>query len=199
MSDASNGSMAQDFDPARGVFVAMHQRPANLADVNIRTLSAAQRALLVIDGTVTQFLQAYFLEPVIVERLQQQQGESTAFDAQWMQCAPGEPLLRRTVILKGVNSGRLFAWADSTILPGRLSAEMRRGLVDEPAGLGKIIIDSGLETRREGLWFGLEQVDSGALPENITEPRWLSRSYRIFAGGQPLMRVTERFPCSMPD
>ncbi len=43
--------------------------------------------------------------------------------------------------------------------------------------------------------------DSAALgaPANIAESRWVSRSYRIFAGGQPLMQVTERFPVAMLD
>ena len=59
----------------------------------------------------------------------------------------------------------------------------------------RILIDTGAETRREGLWFGREQpaahpVEVAAL---CTGP-WLTRSYRVVAGGRPLMQITERFP-----
>ena len=74
-------------------------------------------------------------------------------------------MLRRSVRLLGETSGRLFAWAESVILPERLSAAMRRGLDTDPSGLGQIIIDSRLETRREALWFGAETP--GALPPEL--------------------------------
>jgi len=180
------------FDPTLGVFVESARRPAVLAPVDVAALAPVQRALLVIDGTVTKFLEAYYLEPVTVERLQQTEDSAAGFDAEWLACDTGEPLLRRSVLLRGGASGRVFAWADSLLLPQRLSPAMRRGLESEPGGLGRIIIDSRLETRRECLWFGWLQVDKAPLP--VATGRYLVRSYRILAGGRPLMMVTERFP-----
>jgi chorismate-pyruvate lyase len=180
------------FDPTRGVFTKTAQRPASLAPVDVASLAPVERALLVIDGTVTKFLEAYFLEPVSVERLAQAEDRATGFDAEWLDCDPGEPLLRRSVLLRGGTSSRVFAWADSLLLPARLSSSMRRALETEPGGLGRIIIDSKLETRRECLWFGWQQVD--AAQSSVAAGRYLVRSYRILSGGQPLMMVTERFP-----
>jgi len=180
------------FDPTSGVFVEMRHRPAALEPVDIAALAPVQRALLVIDGTVTKFLEAYFNEPVMVERLKQAEDRATAFDAEWLACDAEKPLLRRSVLLRGVASARVFAWADSLLLPERLSPGMRRGLETEPGGLGRIIIDSGLETRRECLWFGWQQVDGSSAP--VAAGRYLVRAYRIVSGGRPLMMVTERFP-----
>jgi chorismate-pyruvate lyase len=179
------------FDPTLGVFVEMAHRPASLSPVYVASLAPVQRALLVIDGTVTKFLEAYYLEPVAVQRLQQVEDRASSFEAQWLACDAGDVLLRRSVLLRGGSSQRVFAWADSLLLPQRLTPAMRRGLETEPGGLGRIIIDSGLETRRECLWFGWQQVDEAQAP--VVAGRYLARSYRILAGGRPLMMVTERF------
>ena len=183
-----------DFDPTQGVFVEMARRPSSLTAVDVSALLPAQRALLVIDGTVTKFLEAYYLEPVTVERLQQTDDRATEFEAEWLRCSPGDALLRRSVLLRGGSSARVFAWADSLLLPQRLSPAMRAGLETEPGGLGRIIIDSGMETRRECLWFGWQQVDEGRAP--VAAGEYLVRSYRILSGGRPLMMVTERFPAA---
>lgn len=182
------------FDPTRGVFTQSARRPESLEAVDVATLSPVHRALLVIDGTVTKFLEAYFLEPVVVERLHQSEDQSSGFDAEWLACDRGEPLLRRSVLLRGATSAGVFAWADSLLLPSRLSPTMRSSLETEPGGLGRIIIDSKLETRRECLWFGWQQVEEP--PSSLGVNRFLVRTYRILAAGRPLMMVTERFPQS---
>jgi chorismate-pyruvate lyase len=193
------GSPGELFDPTRAVFVATEHRPPGCRPIDISVLTPVQRALLVIDGTVTQFLEAYYLENVIVAVLAQHDDEAGAADARWLDCAADDAVLRRSVRLLGESSGGLFAWAESVILPARLSAAMRRGLDTEPSGLGQIIIDSRLETRREALWFGEETP--GTLPAELglaPGTTFLSRSYRIIADRQPLMLICERFPLSPP-
>ena len=59
------------FDPFAGFFLAQAERPAGLEAVIAAELTPLQRALLVIDGTVTTFLEAWVLEPVLVTRLWQ--------------------------------------------------------------------------------------------------------------------------------
>ena len=49
------GSHPPVFDPGSDLFVAQFDRPADLQPVNMRALSPFHRALLVIDGTVTNF------------------------------------------------------------------------------------------------------------------------------------------------
>ena len=47
----------------------MRPGPAGVSGVNLRALTPFQRALLVIDGTVTKFIEAYVMEPVKVRIL----------------------------------------------------------------------------------------------------------------------------------
>jgi chorismate-pyruvate lyase len=182
------------FDPAEGVFVAQLRRPPELSDVSLETLSPFLRALLVIDGTVTKFLEAYALEPVTVKRL----GQKTRFldvDHPWLCVAAGERIISRRVMLVGGESGRLYTYAESMIVPGRLPLPVQDSLEKESGGLGKILVDSALETRREGLWYGQERLTD--MPEpvgDLCEGFFLLRSYRVIAGGVPLMLITERFP-----
>ncbi|MCB0060913.1 MAG: DUF98 domain-containing protein, partial [Caldilineaceae bacterium] len=64
----------------------------------------------------------------------------------------------------------------------------------EPAGLGRVLLNNQIENRRELLWYGREQL--AALPEEIaryTGHDFLSRAYRIIAGGQTLMLINEKF------
>lgn len=186
------------FDAATGVFRAQACRPAVLGPVDPGALTPRLRALLVIDGTVTKFLEAYEGEAVQVTALAQRPGLAGA-DAAWLDCAAEDAVLRRTSLLRGVASGRLFAWADSVILPDRLSPAMRQGLRSEPMGLGQILLDSGLETRREGLWYGRETP--AQRPEAVRaagHQDFLSRTYRVISGGRPLLLITERFPLEPP-
>jgi len=182
------------FDPATGVFIAQDHRPAALRDVNLRDLSPLLRALLVIDGTVTKFLEAYTLEPVTVTRLSQR---CTVIKDQhhWLQAAAGARIIDRQVMLTGSETGRLYAYARSSIVPDRLSETMCLGLDAEPGGLGKIMLDGELETRREGLWYGCEQLPD--VPPPVAElytGDFVTRTYRVFADALPLMMITEHFP-----
>ena len=185
------------FDPVSGLFVAMDQRPESLAPVAVGALSPFLRALLVIDGTVTTFIEAYASEPVRIVRVDQHPSHAQG-DARWLACEPAEAVIRRRTLLTGAVSSRLYASATSVIVPARLSSRMRSGLEAEPEGLGKILLGSGLETRREGLWYGQEALAD--LPATLDLPvmQCLSRSYRVFAGGLPLMLITERFPLFPP-
>ncbi|MDJ0926539.1 MAG: chorismate pyruvate-lyase family protein [Gammaproteobacteria bacterium] len=177
-----------------GIFRAQQQCPPALETVDPALLSPYQRVLLVIDGTVTRFLEAYFAEPIVVTLLAQDEAKAAA-DAAWLDCAADDIVLRRSVLLIGENSGSVYAWADSVIQPQSFTTSMRDGLVAEPGGLGQILRDSGLETRRDALWFGRERP--AEIPQVLRDTgarSFLSRTYRIISGGRPLMMITERFP-----
>ncbi|MGI9330352.1 MAG: chorismate--pyruvate lyase family protein [Gammaproteobacteria bacterium] len=196
MTEPASRLMAAAFDPTARVFVAMDSRPTGLTDVAPSGLSPLLRALLTIDGTVTQFLESYQAEPVNVVLIDQQACTADV-SAAWLVCNEAEAVLRRRSLLVGAESNQLYAFAESVIVTSRLAPGMREGLEAEPGGLGKIILDSALETRREALWFGSEPARD--LPPQVqayAPSEFLTRSYRIFAGGRPMMQVTERFPWS---
>jgi chorismate-pyruvate lyase len=180
-----------------GFFIAIAARPAGLCDPDIATLSPFLRALLTIDGTVTQFIEAYTLERVTIEVMEQAPG--SAGDAgEWLDCPAGEPALHRHSLLWGEGSGVLYAWAESVLLPGRLTADIRSALDSESGGLGRIMLNSQLETRREGLWYGREsrEILPAALGAAVAG-EFLTRSYRVIANRQPIMLITERFPLTL--
>jgi chorismate-pyruvate lyase len=162
-------------------------------------LSPLLRSLLVIDGTVTTFLSAWALEPIAVKPIRQRAttlpvaGVPSA--GSWLDAGDGTAVLERSVVLVGGHSRRLFAFAESVICMERLSKDVRSGLASEGLSLGQLLRMPGFESRREGLWYGREYL--AVLPPAVaalTEPDFLTRTYRVSAGSQPLMLITERFP-----
>jgi chorismate-pyruvate lyase len=189
------------FDPVAAFFLAQTDRPAGLESIIAAELTPLQRALLVIDGTVTTFLEAWALEPVAVTRLWQRP-KNLATPDRWLDLPAGATVTERAVLLSGARSRGFFAFAESRINTDRLSAAMCAALEAGTAGLGQILLASGLDSRREGLWCGREQMKS--LPEAVaalTDGDFLTRSYRVTAQGRPLMLITERFawrPIAVP-
>ncbi len=189
-----NDSPAGDFDPFARVFVAQAARPAGIEPVDAAALDAFQRALLAIDGTVTQFIEAWALEPVEVVRLDQCELSLPASEP-WLALDAGARVIRRRVMLCGAVSGRFYTWADSLIAAERVGAPMRHGLECEGGGIGRIIIDAGLESRREALWYGRDRpADVPAEVSVHHHGAFLVRTYRLLAEARPLMLITERFP-----
>lgn len=193
---------ATSFDPAAGLFMAEEQRPAHIVRVRPEELSSLLRTLLVIDGTVTTFLSAWALEPVAVQPLHQREttlpvaGFPSA--GSWLDAGAGTAVLERSVMLAGTQSRRLFAFAESVICMDRLPPALRGGLLSGGLSLGQLLRMPGFESRREGLWFGREQL--AGLPPAVaalTGPDFLTRTYRVSAGAQPLMLITERFPWNL--
>ena len=189
-----NGHRQNSFDPCADLLSAQASRPHNLQPVNLRTLSPFQRALVSIDGTVTKFIEAYMLEPVeSVPLLQQTQRLPT--DHPWLELAAQSEVVARQVLLRGRYSAAVYAYAVSLLVPARLPGHLLRDLEKEPAGLGRVLLNSQIENRREILWYGRETIAD--LPADIaryTGHNFISRTYRIVAGGQPLMLINEKFP-----
>lgn len=183
------------FDPVQDLLVAQQSRPGHLTDINLRTLTPFQRALLVIDGTVTKFIEAYTMEPIEVLLLEQTERQLAAEHA-WLAAAAGESVIARQVLLQGRYNHRLYAYAVSLLVVNRLSPPVRADLKRNPGGLGRILLAHQLETRRDVLWYGREHI--AQLPDpvgSLDDSRFISRAYRIVADGQPLMLINEKFPC----
>jgi chorismate-pyruvate lyase len=182
------------FDPLNDLFVAQFARPAGLSSVNLRALTPFQRALLVIDGTVTKFIEASVMEPVTV-RIIGQDWRRLSAGHNWLEADEGMTVIAREVVLEGQHSGALYAHALSLIVPDRLPQAAQEQLTDNPGGLGRILLESRLESRREVLWYGREMSQN--LPEAIRSRMpggCLTRTYRIITGGRPVMLIHERFP-----
>lgn len=183
-----------DFDPISELFIAQGTRPKSFGELNLRTLSPFQRALLVIDGTVTKFIEAFTMEPIKIVRLSQKSMQLSE-DNEWLEARSGALVLIRQVLLQGRYSDTLHAFATSIVVPDRLDESIRQHLDLDGEGLGRMLISGRMETRREVLWYGKERAQD--LPEivrNLVDGEFISRTYRIIAKGTPIMLINEKFP-----
>ena len=186
------------FDSVSPLFRAQEQRPAGLAPVDPAELSALQRGLLAIDGTVTTFLSAWALEPIVIMPVAQR--TTTAPASPWLELPAATPVIERAVLLLGGRSDRLYAYAESVICIGRLPEAHRAGLMTGGLSIGQLLLMPGFDSRREGLWYGREFL--AAPPPAVAErsgPEFLSRTYRVSSDSRPLMLITERFPWTLRD
>jgi chorismate-pyruvate lyase len=184
----------ESFNPMSDLFVAQFTKPKHLEQINLRSLTPFQRALLVLDGTVTKFIEAYTMEPVEILRL----GQATRGlleDHPWLAAPKGTSVMARQVQLRGRYSDTFHAYAVSLIVLDRLPDPIRRGLEEEQEGIGRVLLHSQLETFREVLWYGKEHKVE--LPPEIREQgngEFFSRTYRVMVHRQPIMLITEKFP-----
>jgi chorismate-pyruvate lyase len=186
------------FDPFADLLSAQASRPRDLETVDLRELTPFQRALVSIDGTVTKFIEAYLLDPV-ESVLLTQQTQTMETDHPWLALPSGGEVVSRQVLLRGRYSSRVYAYAVSLLVQQRLPDGLLRDLAIEPAGIGRVLLNSQIENRREILWYGREHLP--LLPENIsryTGNDFISRTYRILTQGQPVMLISEKFPLDCP-
>lgn len=185
---------AETFDPVSELLVAQRSKPEELSPINLRTLTPFQRALLVIDGTVTKFIEAYTMEPIDTVRLHQET-RPLSQDHHWLGAPAGTIVIARQVLLRGKYSYTVFAYAASLIVPDRMPETSHGELEQQGGSLGRILLAGELETRREVLWYG--KGHSNQLPDDVSRTigqEFISRTYRIIAGGQPVMVINENFP-----
>jgi chorismate-pyruvate lyase len=143
------------------------------------------RALLVTDGTVTKILEAYFWA---VDTLAQDL-KTAERDIPWVEVAAGDQVLVRQAQLRGTDSGKVYATAFSVIRTERIPPAFRQRLIDREIGIGVLIRDSGLESYREVMEIGAEDVDTQAIGDER-----VFRTYRIIIDGVPVILITETFP-----
>jgi chorismate-pyruvate lyase len=175
-------------------FVAQSSRPPELQPLDLASLTPFYRSLLVIDGTVTQFVAAYTYEPIKVIRVRQER-ERLAEDHKWLDAPAGADVIARDVVLVGEDSSTLYVYGTSLIVADRLPQGMWHGLEREGASLGRLLKEHNVETYRELLWHGLASPDGLAtrFGERPTTDL-ISRTYRMVSAGRPIMQITELFP-----
>lgn len=182
----------------KALFIAQDDKPATLKRINLARLTSFQRGLLVADGTVTRFIEAYTLMPVEVTLLQQTK-QTLSTEHTWLQLSAGAEIISRQVVLQTHSQDELspiiHTYADSLIVPHCLPPSVLDGLKSDKQGIGGLLRRSGLETRRELLWCGIEVLTD--LPSAITHlegEQFISRTYRVFTHQKPLMLINEKFP-----
>ncbi|SCL21436.1 4-hydroxybenzoate synthetase (chorismate-pyruvate lyase) [Micromonospora pallida] len=172
-------------------FVAQASRPVGLLDVPVGGLHPGHRCLLATDGMVSTTLEAYHLEPIAAQPVSQGDARLDATDAHWLAVPSAATAFRRRVALRGAVSDTLYVVAESLLVPSRLPAGFGDAIDRFPSGLGAALLASGIESRRELLWFG-----AGTVPDwyPVAAGRHaLQRTYRVVHGGEPVALITESF------
>ena len=182
----------------KDLFVAQFAKPTDLEEINLSQLTSFQRALLVIDGTVTQFIEAYAFSPIEVVLLHQET-QTLSTDHVWLDAEKGTEVVFRQVVLQTERNEdqqpTVHAYATSIIVLDRIPQIIREGLTVKGQGLGRLLQHSGLESRRDLLWWGLKRPKD--LPEallHLEGKPFLSRTYRVVTDGQPIMLINEHSP-----
>jgi chorismate-pyruvate lyase len=164
-----------------------------LVGIDLRALSPLQRILLVTDGTLTEILEAYFLEPITLVKLAQQMAPAIRAQAA-LGLAAGEPCLERKIFLQGAETGRIYVYAESLIAIERLGAKLREDLMATGAPLGRLWLEHRLETFKE--LIDMRCRPAGDLAQHFgvkPDAPLLARSYRVSAGGRPVILISEFF------
>jgi len=164
---------------------------------DVSSLPAFLRTLLVTDGTVTKSLEAWFWENVFIEPLSNRL-DIVKRHIEGLCVESGDTVLRREVMLKGVESDMVFAVARSTVHLELLPDDVSKGLKRGEIGIGELLREKGIETYRDIYNINYDDrmqsdIDPlyAALPERSPV---LSRSYRIRVYGKPAIIVSEFFP-----
>jgi len=147
---------------------------------------------LTLDGTVTRFLETWHDTPVQVLKLGQARHMLTAPDER-LAVPTGTEVIAREVLLRAPELGLNLAYARSHLVISRLPEPLRQALRVPGAGLGRILDELRLETYRQILSMGWAWRRPAQLLGPATPPL-LCRTYRVFAGGAPLMLIRETFP-----
>jgi len=163
----------------------------------ISDLEPFARILATTDGTVTEILEAWADDTVAVGQLSQRE-DLLARRISLLDADVHSPVLRRDVLLVGARSQRPLLYAESLILAGRVPAPIQNGLRKGRTPIGKLLRTHRLETYREFLYLGRTAAGHLALEFRIAPADLLiERTYRIFAGGRPIMLINEKFPARM--
>ncbi|MYK23995.1 DUF98 domain-containing protein [Candidatus Poribacteria bacterium] len=182
----------------KSLFIAQDKKPATLREISLARLTPFQRGLIVTDGTVTRFIEAYTFAPVEVVLLHQKK-QTLSSDHDWLQLPTGEEVISRQITLQSPQektaSPIIYTYADSLIVPKRLPKSILEGLGSDTQGLGRLLQHSGLETRRELLWCGIETlIDLPPAIAHLEGESFISRAYLVFANQEPLILINEKFP-----
>jgi chorismate-pyruvate lyase len=164
-------------------FVAQHERPAGEEELDIAALSPRHRCLLVTDGTVTNQLHAWTLEPTRTVCLERRTREPTALERRWLAAEPGLTGIARRVEIRGAWSGSAFLAAWSFLLPARLPEGFVDSLQQEEGSIGTALLRGSIEHRRELLWCVRGRAAVA------------SRTYRVYVRGVPALLIGEDFLC----
>jgi chorismate-pyruvate lyase len=157
-------------------------------------LSPFQRILLTTDGTLTEILEAYLFEPLLIVKLSEEIILTTQ-DIPPLDLKAGSEVIERKVLLQGKISRKNFIYAESVLVHERLELKFRDELLKSQIPMGRLWLEHKIETFKEIIDSSQELAEDLSNYFKIQrEDRMLSRTYRVFSNHQPIIMITEKFP-----
>lgn len=162
--------------------------------INPARLSTFQRIILTTDGTLTEILEAYLYEKIKLVKLAEAL-MPLAENLPILSVEAGTPVIQRRILLQGKISHRNWVYAESVIVPDRLDERYRERLLKSEESIGRLWLEHRVETFKEIVDSNREVSGDRAEYFRIhPTDLLLSRTYRVFSHGQPIMMITEKFP-----
>ncbi len=167
-------------------------RVAELSVAEIQRLNRDLRILIATNGTMTRMLKALANEEIVVDIIKQQIHDDPPEIPELEGSAMGR-VLQRDILLRGRTSGNAFVAAESLIAIDLLPRAIMTSLTETDRPIGEIMASSHIETFKEEAkvwtgkapsWLALDGYEN-----SLTEA--IARRYRVIAGGQPVMIITE--------
>lgn len=169
------------------------------ASVDLPALNSFCRILLTTDGTLTEILEAYFLERIQLIKL----AEAThpaEYAVPALNVKVGDEIIERKIALQGMTSGINFVYAESIIVVNELEDSMKDGLLRSKTPIGRLWLEHKMETFKEMMYINREEAGVIApLFEVAPDAAILSRAYRVFTRRKPVMMIIEKFLDRFPN
>ena len=120
-----------------------------LGNISGIRLSLFQKIIAVTNGSITQLLEIYSGQDIIIETLTPEHIVNGPRLAEYLKILPEDKVNCREVMIKGKRDGKVFAYARSYMPIKYLPPELSQSLVKEDTPLGKLLISHKVEGRRE--------------------------------------------------
>jgi chorismate lyase len=165
-----------------------------LSDEEIRKLNRDLRILIATNGTLTRILSVLADDEIVVQIVRQQIHDAAPKIPELEHSAIGR-VLQRDILLKGRSSGNPFVAAESLIAVDLLPPAITTSLTQTHRPIGEVMAASCIETFKEEAkvwigdlpgWLALDGYEN-------SRTRTVARRYRIIAGEQPVIIITEYF------
>jgi beta-ribofuranosylaminobenzene 5'-phosphate synthase len=168
---------------------------SRLEDI-VGRLSPMQKILLGTDGSVTSLLEVVTGSPVEIETLVQKVVAADEAVAKELMVNPGDQINYRIVKLKNAKTGETLIYAVSHSPLKRLDISFKEDMIRADIPIGVILKKHLIESRREITNIGFAEADQEYSQVFNIFPRelMLSRDYKIFRHGEPLIAIQETFP-----
>jgi chorismate-pyruvate lyase len=163
------------------------------ADIDLSSLGLLHRILVTTDGTLTDVLNAAFLEPISLVLLAQTI-ERSVEPVPSLELAAGSTVMHRRIVLRGERSQVPYVYAETMIAADRLAPRFRDDLVAGTMPLGQLWLEHRLETWKERPRVRRRPAGESAVHLGVGAATTLiERNYRTFTASAPVFDVTEFF------